>query len=325
MVKHRFQAALPASGASHEPNSSPPRIPTRRKSALAVTFAIVLVLAVAGATALVAQRGGPQPAFGALAASPPNFVFNTPTTVTFTISIDTPTLNPTTVELQRVDSAGNLIAPVGRMFDNGSNGDAKPGDKVFSLRTSINEPAAVQMYYRVSAAFRGLIRQVVSQQVIVEAVLRTNVPGLEVPVPAGLSAVRLPAEDDRLVLSSTPEEFIQGGAIPEDGRTVATDGFSITFGVEDIVEPLDIDAFLDERYGATSINEVTPMTVDGIAAYEFTLRDGIGEGQRRVIVPHPDGSRILIVRYKSAFDADSVAERDGLAQFHNLLATVRWR
>jgi len=98
---------------------------------------------------------GPQPAFGVLTASPPNFVFDTPTTVTFTVQIETPTLNPTTVELQRVDAEGHLQTTVGPMEDKGQNGDLQAEDRVFTRQVLLNEPEIGRLYFRVTAAFRG--------------------------------------------------------------------------------------------------------------------------------------------------------------------------
>ena len=128
--------------------------PTRHlKKIWLVPLLVLLAIVTGGVVWLWAQ--GPQPAFGLPVASPPNFVFNTPTTVTFTILIDTPTLNPTTVELLRVNAGGNLIASAGRMYDNGQNGDMKPGDKVFTARLILNEGSIGKIYFRVAAAFRG--------------------------------------------------------------------------------------------------------------------------------------------------------------------------
>ena len=71
-------------------------------------------LVVAGTVWLRAQ-GGPRPSFGPLSISPPSIVYNTPTLVTFTVTIDAPTLNQNTVELQRVDASGNYITTLSKM------------------------------------------------------------------------------------------------------------------------------------------------------------------------------------------------------------------
>jgi hypothetical protein len=119
---------------------------------------LVVIVLVGGGSWILAQGqfpGRPQPGFGTLSASPPNIVFNTPTTVTFTISIDAPTLNPTSVVLQRVDTAGQVESTLARMFDDGTSADQKPGDRVFTAQLTLNESTVGRLHFRAAAAFRG--------------------------------------------------------------------------------------------------------------------------------------------------------------------------
>jgi hypothetical protein len=128
-----------------------------RSPAIAGLLLVVLSV-VGGGSWILAQGqfpGTPQPAFGTLTASPPNIVFNTPTTVTFSISIDAPTLNPTSVELQRVDATGQVESTIARMLDDGRSADQKPGDRVFTASVTLNEPAVGRLHFRAAAAFRG--------------------------------------------------------------------------------------------------------------------------------------------------------------------------
>ncbi len=138
-------------------------------------FSLVVLAVFIGAGSWMLAQGpqgspfpGPQPAFGTLTASPPNFVLDTPTTVTFTIAIESPTVNPTTVALQRVDADGVLIAPLGRMFDNGQSGDARPGDRIFTAQVRFNESEIGRRYIRVAAAFRGNQQNAQSAQAFVD-------------------------------------------------------------------------------------------------------------------------------------------------------------
>ena len=124
------------------------------KPARVIWIVLIVVVAVGASSAwLLAQ--GPQPAFGQAQVSPPNIVFNTATPVTFTVKIDTPTLNPATVELQRVNASGQFLASVGRMLDNGQGGDAQRDDRIFTTVANLSEPQVGKVYFRVSAAFRG--------------------------------------------------------------------------------------------------------------------------------------------------------------------------
>jgi hypothetical protein len=130
--------------------------PELRRSWTRIFAAVAVAVAVtAGFGVWLSAQGGPQPAFGALVLSPPNIVYNTPTNVTFAIKIDTPTLNPTTVQLQKVDVEGNILANLGRLYDDATHGDAVESDKVFTAIVSLNEPTVGKSYFSVLAAFRG--------------------------------------------------------------------------------------------------------------------------------------------------------------------------
>lgn len=86
----------------------------------------VLVLSVGiawlGATASV----------GVTAVAPSIIGVNTPTQVTATAQIDDSRLIQTSVNLLRLDAQGNTVANLGAMYDDGTNGDAVVGDRIFS-------------------------------------------------------------------------------------------------------------------------------------------------------------------------------------------------
>jgi PKD repeat protein len=88
-----------------------------------------------------------------------------PTTLTVSAAITTapgdPALIETSVNLQRVTATGQVIAVLGTMRDDGQNGDAVAGDRVFTLRTTVTEGSG-EVRLRVSAAFRGMVLRVVS-------------------------------------------------------------------------------------------------------------------------------------------------------------------
>lgn len=70
------------------------------------------------------------------------------------VSIPDPTLNPTTVQLLRIntDGSSSLIA---QMNDTGKNGDQKPGDKTFTAQFTLNELRPSTFSFEVTADFRG--------------------------------------------------------------------------------------------------------------------------------------------------------------------------
>lgn len=97
-----------------------------------------------------------------ITSSPTIITTNTPTTVVITSLIVDPSLIPGSVNLVRLDGNGNLVGVVGTMHDDGHNGDAVGGDHVYSLQLTLNEPRQTAFEFEISAAFKGLLRRVVS-------------------------------------------------------------------------------------------------------------------------------------------------------------------
>jgi hypothetical protein len=99
------------------------------------------------------------PTIGATVVAPTVVVINSPTDVLITAAVDDPSLIPTSVNLLRLDSNGAVVA-TSAMHDDGLNGDLLAGDKIFSVRLTVNEPAPTRIRFQVSAAFRGLLFRV---------------------------------------------------------------------------------------------------------------------------------------------------------------------
>ncbi len=112
----------------------------------AVLFAI-LTLTASGS----AQAG----TIGTTTVTPNSTAAGLPVVVTVTSSITDPALIPESVNLQKLDASGRVLAVIGSLHDDGLNGDGTAGDKVFSISTTVfeNTPGVVRL--RVSASFRG--------------------------------------------------------------------------------------------------------------------------------------------------------------------------
>jgi hypothetical protein len=63
-------------------------------------------------------------------------------------------------------AADRTATNLGRMYDDGTNGDVTAADKVFSRRVSLNEPSVGQLNYRASAGFRGVLRRTLSELIV---------------------------------------------------------------------------------------------------------------------------------------------------------------
>lgn len=133
----------------------------------------VLITAAGVAAALagaVVWLQAAAPTVGPATATPAYVVVNTPTSVVITAQITDTSLIAGSVNLLKVDSTGKTLATVGVMRDDGTNADAKAGDKTFSLTTTVNLSDSGFVRFQVSAAFRGILRRSLSPSVSVEVV-----------------------------------------------------------------------------------------------------------------------------------------------------------
>lgn len=120
---------------------------------------VVVCLLIVGACSMWLLGGQPPatPTVSAPTIKPNLITVNTPTTLVVTVSIPDPTLNPTSVELIRVNANGTS-AVVAEMEDKGKTGDQKPGDKVFTATIKLNEVQIDTLGFQVAATFRGKTR-----------------------------------------------------------------------------------------------------------------------------------------------------------------------
>ncbi len=84
------------------------------------------------------------------------------TSLLFTISITDPSVLPNGVNLLSVDSTGKALGIIGQLNDDGKSGDAVAGDHIYSIAIATTESAVGQVYFRISAAFQGVLQRVQS-------------------------------------------------------------------------------------------------------------------------------------------------------------------
>lgn len=158
---------------------------------------LLLVVVNAAAFVILSAVARPAPSFatptvGVPVASPATIPVEERTVVTVTSQITTgpgdPPVIPTSVYLQRLDAAGKVIANLGTMRDDGAAGDAMAGDGVFTVRVTLNEANPDEVRLRVSAAFRKLLRRVLSPVGALNVWNRVAIPGgaLEISYPPTL-------------------------------------------------------------------------------------------------------------------------------------------
>lgn len=129
---------------------------------------IIVLAATAVASVSAFYLVGKTPTVGTPTATPHSpfgVIVNTPTTVTVNVQIADPNVLANGVNLLRLNPAGSPTI-LGMMHDDGLNGDAVGGDKIFSLRLSFTEVNVGQIQLQVSAAFKGQLRRILSPVVL---------------------------------------------------------------------------------------------------------------------------------------------------------------
>jgi len=199
----------------------------RASLAAFAVFAVVLVPFVSVAA----------PTVGALSANPATIAVNTPTTVVVTIPIFDTTLVANSAILQRVNPNG-MVANIATMRDDGQGGDAVAGDRIFSARLVINEAQPTKIRLRVSAAFRGFARRIVSQDLGIPV-------GVVLPPDAG--AVIQGAGGTTLTVpqGSFDVELVAGiSPTPPGTITAPTGNLSFVTAVDVVIEPTGFEGSL---------------------------------------------------------------------------------
>jgi hypothetical protein len=95
------------------------------------------------------------PVIGAVQISPAAAVAGQAVLALVTARIDAPGLVAGSAVLQKLDAQGRVLANLGVLRDDGAEGDAAAGDKLYSLRTTVLENNPGTLNYRVAASFDG--------------------------------------------------------------------------------------------------------------------------------------------------------------------------
>jgi hypothetical protein len=140
------------SGLQIERAAGTPRRLTRRWL-LALT---ALIVSAAGSTVWLTAHGNRSREIGPVSVDPAYIVVNTPTPVTFRAEIKDSRFNRVrtrSVLLLRTDDDGKPVDIVGRLRDDGRDGDTKRNDRIYTLVTTLNEPAVGQVTFKIAASF----------------------------------------------------------------------------------------------------------------------------------------------------------------------------
>lgn len=112
----------------------------------------VLALALLSAATQAGTLGTPT-------LTPDRVVAGVATAVTVSVSITDPNYLAGSANLQRLRGDGGVQAVVGLLRDDGRDGDAVAGDKIYTLRTLLTEATAGTVKFQVSAGFRRELKR----------------------------------------------------------------------------------------------------------------------------------------------------------------------
>ena len=143
------------------------------------TAALVIGIWLLGGYHAAAQTVGP------VGLAPGTVPVGVGTPVLITAAITDPAVIGTSVQVQRYDSQGRVVAVLGALTDTGQNGDVAAGDRIFSFRMTAYELAPGAIVLRVSAAFQGRLARVLSAPVTLLATGTAS--NIAIASPANLS------------------------------------------------------------------------------------------------------------------------------------------
>lgn len=80
---------------------------------------------------------------------------DTASTMTISAEIGAENLYISSVKAYQTTADGKPIKELGLMYDDGTHGDEREADTIFTTQFTVNEPAKTKLYVRVTAAYRG--------------------------------------------------------------------------------------------------------------------------------------------------------------------------
>ncbi len=162
----------------------------------------VSALALLGAATQAGTLGTPT-------LTPDRVVAGVATAVTFSVSITDPNYLAGSANLQRLRADGGVQAVVGLLRDDGQDGDAVAGDKVYTLRTTLTEAAAGTVKFQVSAGFKRELKRTVAGPLTL-----TVDSGVPVPVIGAVSMAPASTAAGVAVISTVTAVITNGSVVP---------------------------------------------------------------------------------------------------------------
>lgn len=179
-----------------------------------VLFLVLLVLA----AAVNAQSTG----IGPTSINPSTTAAGVPMEILVTSAITNPDVIPETINLQKLDASGRVIAVLGSLRDDGLEGDAQAGDNVYTIKTTVLENVPGTVRYRVTAGVRGSLLRMFSR--VLEVSITGTATGITITSPANAAYINTPSVTVRGTVGDAAAQVkVNGIAAPVTNKTfVAT-------------------------------------------------------------------------------------------------------
>ena len=260
------------------------------------------------------------PTLGSATVNPSAIRVGVASDVVATADIDDPTVIPASVNLQRLSAGGTVTAVLGTLHDDGLDGDAVAGDKVFSIRITLNENREGTVSLRVSAAFKGVLRRGTSKQVRVTAMEadavgivdsrggsvevtdeRSPLFGYKVSIPPG-------ALTEAVALSIRAEPGVKVVSNPDKEEIISSPSFALLPHGLHFAQPVTIELpYLDSDQDGTldgtdmPVEDATVFYADEATGEWIRAASTIDRNERKVVAStlHFSNWVLLFSRWKT--------------------------
>ena len=163
---------------------------------------------------------------------------------------------PSSIVLQKLDGAGNVLATLGELHDDGAEGDAAAGDGSYSVRATVLENTPGTVLYRIAASFSGVAQTVYSERLSVA--ITGSATGVAISSPASGAYLNTP------VITVTGQAGDPAARVSLNGVAATLSGNSFNASVPLNEGPNTITAVATNSGGSTSTSSIQ-VTLDTTA------------------------------------------------------------
>lgn len=242
---------------------------------------------------------------------------NKPTDVMVTIQITDSRLISGSINLQRLDTSGKVLAILGNLNDSGTNGDAVAGDKIYTVRYNFNEVTTTPVRLRVSWALKGVLKRVVSNTLTIEVGNSLDEKGLILTYPPDLQFDQETLNlGGPISLNNFANAYKAGGIIPEGGTEIDITNTPLPVSPLSDIIAKDLQDAVIESADTILVGGYTGTKVVYIDSFTSTLT------YKNVAVYVPHG--VLLYKFFISYHAGDPLEANFLSSFQQILNTVQF-